>query len=242
MLAAEARFALGREAIRLARRALEVWPDCAEACLVLADRAPDAERALPLFAAAMAAAERVPGPEAAGTYLARRSGLAETLITLGRKEEAAGHLRELLRLDPGDGMGAFHLLADLLLDLDRDDEATELLDRYPDEELAGALLTRALLAFRREGDSSEARRRLRRGVKANPLLPRFFLGYVGKAGPAGPEPSEGHLGRVFYSRSIWERTPGALGWLEERAGLPRRGESGKESRRPHRRAKKKRRR
>jgi tetratricopeptide (TPR) repeat protein len=247
-LLSEAYDAVGRRGVRLARRALEVWPDCASAYFALAEWAPDSERALPLYASGLAVAERVLGLEAisaaagriydlgdgAGPLLGCRFGLAQALLGLGRKEEAADHLHELLRLDPAQCLGAGHLLADILIDLGRDGEAGEVLDRSPAMPFTSAVFSRSLLAFRREGDSPEARRLLRRAVKANP---GFCWLLADKAAPfrvGSPGGKNAALASVLYTRGLWERTPGALAWLAERSGLPRPGAA-----KPHRRPKKK---
>jgi hypothetical protein len=56
--------AWGRREVLLARQALEVWPDCADAYNLLARRAPDRESAARLYELGMAAGERAMGAEA----------------------------------------------------------------------------------------------------------------------------------------------------------------------------------
>jgi hypothetical protein len=63
-LLARAERALGRRGVLLARQALEVWPDCADAYAFLARRAPDRESAARLYELGMAAGERAMGAEA----------------------------------------------------------------------------------------------------------------------------------------------------------------------------------
>jgi tetratricopeptide (TPR) repeat protein len=255
-LVERARWATRREALRLARRALEIWPDCAEAYTLLGGRAPDAESASRLFAAGMAAAERALGPEAfdaghfgelaeARPYLWARFGLAQALLDLGRKEEAAAHFRELLRLDPGDYVGARQPFASLLLELGLDDEAEEALDWLPDEPFSDVVYLRVLLAFRREGDSPEARRRLREALKRDRAFPLLLVGkFVAMLENGDPilgaenefAESAAWLGRL---QAPWRNTPGALAWLAERteAAKPKKV-AGKRQKAPRRKAKK----
>ena len=228
-----ARWATGREAVQLARRALEIWPDCAEAYVRLAQRAPDTESSRRLFAEGLAAAERTLGPEVRGAagqlweraearpYLWALFGLAEALADLGLKEEAATHFRELLRLDPDDHGGARHSFVSLLLELGRDDEADEELARSPNP-FSDIVYLRALLAFRREGDSAEARRRLREALKVNRAFPLLLAGSLVPRLVAG----DSVLGAVdetaaWFARyqAPWRNTPGALEWLAERSGV-----------------------
>jgi len=229
----------GRRAVLLARQALEVWPDCADAYNLLAGRAPGPEAAAGLFAQALAAAERALGPEVfeeeAGhfwnlietrPYMRAREGLAESLVALKRFAEAAGHLREMLRLNPDDNQGARYSLASLLIALDQDDEAEDLLDRYGEESSALLAFPRALLRFRRQGDSFEARRYLKRALQANRFVPGLLFLYDLGLPPLPPTYSPGDEDEaVVYaglSCETWKSTPGALAWLRERlAAAPR---------------------
>ncbi len=176
--------ARGRRAVLLARQALEAWPDCADAYSLLARRAPDPESGTRLFELGVAAGERALGPaafaEAAGhfwgvletrPYMRARQGLAESLVEMDRPAEAVEHFQEMLRLNPGDNQGIRHSLVNVLITLDRDAEAWELLDRFPEDGLALLEYPRALLRFRREGDSPGARKALQRAVRVQPLRP-----------------------------------------------------------------------
>jgi tetratricopeptide (TPR) repeat protein len=62
-----------------------------------------------------------------------RQGLAETLWRLKRYEEAIEHYRELLHLNPGDNQGNRYALLDLLIQIERYEEARTLLKQYGDE-------------------------------------------------------------------------------------------------------------
>lgn len=172
--------ARGRRRILLARRALEICPEFPEAYEFLGDLATDAESALALYTQGLALAERELGPEVfekhAGSfgdlfetqsYMALRTSVAETLAKLDRPEEAVMHYEEMLRLDPGDSLGLVrYSLLDLLLELERYEQANELLLRYPEDPEIEWPYTRALLAFRREGeDSPETQLLLRQAPK-----------------------------------------------------------------------------
>jgi tetratricopeptide (TPR) repeat protein len=230
-----ARWAPGREAIQLARRALEIWPDCAEAYVLLAERTKERESSRRLFAEGVAAGERALGPEVldapgqlwerveACPYLQALLGLAQALVDLDQREEAATHFRALLRHDPDDHLGARRPFANLLLELGRDDEAEEVLAPCPDELLlADVVYLKALVAFRREGDSPEARRRLRSALKLNPSFPLFLFSNLNfvprfRAGDSvlgGADEIVAWFGRY---QTPWSNTPGALEWLAERS-------------------------
>lgn len=228
--------ARGRRALVLARQALEIWPDCADAWSLLAARAPDPETARELYVRGVVAAERALGPEIfreeAGRfwgiletrpYMRARQGLAEALEELGRLEEAAEHLQELLRLNPNDNQGVRDTLSHLLIVLGRDAEAEELLGRYDKDPSAAMSFPRALLRFRKEGDSFEARRLLTRAGRTNPFVSGFLLGTRRMPPPADMYAPGSEEEAVLYrllAYKAWERTPGALDWLQQRTAPP----------------------
>src|SRR2546430_10453841 len=104
-----------------------------------------------------------------------RFGLALALWTAGRRDEAVAHLMDMLRLNPGDNQGVRYTLAGFLIFLDRDEDLDRLLQHY-DEGSAAWAYTRALLAFRRHGDTPEARQMLREARKTNRHVPAYLLG------------------------------------------------------------------
>ncbi len=180
----------GRTRVDLARRALEIDPDCADAYVLLAEEtAKSIEEARDLHVKGVAAGERSLGPKAfeedAGhfwgiletrPYMRARVGLAASLWAMGDREAAVGHYREMLRLNPNDNQGIRDLLATRLLDLGHDDDLERLLEQYEDDASALWAYTWALHAFRRSGDSEAARTRLRDAIRTNRHVPAYLLG------------------------------------------------------------------
>lgn len=177
----------GRRRVQLAREALQVCPDCADAYVILAEQAGTLEAELENYANAIAAAERALGPEAfeesvghfwgvssTRPYMRARFGLAQSLEQLGRVDEAVGHYQEMLRLNPNDNQGIRYLLMPTLLQLGRDAEAARLLKQY-DEASANWAYARALLAFRLSGKSAAARRELRVAFRTNPHVAELLV-------------------------------------------------------------------
>jgi tetratricopeptide (TPR) repeat protein len=223
--------------VALARKALQLWPDCAEAYLLLAEEAETRAESLELFRKAVEAGERVLGPELfeeqAGRfwliletrpYMRARLGLAELLWGAGHREEAAAHLRELLRLNPTDNQGVRYILASWLFKLGHTDELTRLLAQH-DEPSASWTYTQALLAFQQSGDSPEAKRALKRARSINKHVPAYLIGT--KSFPPAPPPFY-HLGgedeAMLYAHawlSDWRSTPGAIAWLKAGERAPR---------------------
>ena len=151
--------------IQLARDALAISPDCADAHVLLAEHSRSRKDALRLFEQGVAAGERALGPDAfqqnvgrfwgileSRPYMRARLGLANSLWTAGRRDEAVLHLQEMLRLNPGDNQGVRYTLAGFLLFLDRDSDLVHLLQQYKEDSATWAY-SKALLAFRQHGDT-----------------------------------------------------------------------------------------
>jgi tetratricopeptide (TPR) repeat protein len=217
--------------VRLAREALELCPDCADAYALLAAEASSPRERLDYYERAVAAGERAIGPEAfregvghfwglltTRPYMRAREGLAHALWGVGRREEAAGHVREMLRLNPNDNQGLRYILASWLLNLDRDDEVAGLLEAYPEGSATWAY-TAALVAFRREGDTPASRRLLKAARAANRYVPAYLLQDEPLPAESPPYYSPGDRAEAaIYAvggLSAWRSMPGALTWLGE---------------------------
>jgi tetratricopeptide (TPR) repeat protein len=136
-----------RERVRLARKAIELSPDCADACVLLAEEtARGPNEAADLYAKGVAAGERALGKHVfeqdAGhfwgivetrPYMRARLGLAHALWAMGKPQEAVAHAWEMLRLNPGDNQGVRYVLLTWLLELGDDTQVPQLLERYPDD-------------------------------------------------------------------------------------------------------------
>jgi tetratricopeptide (TPR) repeat protein len=228
----EAFEASGAERVRLARRALEISADCADAYVLLAEHASSPDEARKLYEQGVAAGERALGKQAfaehAGRfwgvletrpYMRAREGLALSLWEAGQKQEAAGHYRELLRLNPDDNQGARYCLATLLLDLDREDELQRLLADYDDEASAVWAYSKTLLAFRKRGDCPEASQLLAKARKVNKHVPAYLLGHKQLPHEQPPYISPGGddeaVSYAVSNRRAWLNTPGAVSWLRK---------------------------
>jgi len=227
--------------IQLARQALTLCPDCADACVLLAEHASSRKEALGLYEKGVAAGERALGPEAfqrdAGhfwgiletrPYMRARLGLALALWTAGRREEAVQHLQDMLRLNPGDNQGVRYTLAGFLLFLDRDDDLACLLQLYPEEGSATWAYTRALLAFRQQGDTPETQKLLKEARKTNKHVPAYLLGekfppseQPGYYSPGDESEALEYIGSFLVA---WKDTLGAIPWLRDNAKARKKGE------------------
>ena len=222
--------------VRLARQALEVCADCADAHVLLAEEAHNPREALEHYELGLAAGERALGPaifqEEAGhfwgiletrPYMRAREGLAHALQSAGRGDQAIDHLREMLRLNPNDNQGLRFMLVSWLLTLGRDTEIRPLLERYPDAAW-NAWFTKALMAFRRQGDTPAGRRLLQIGHKSNPFILPWLLGDepFPQERPPGYTPRSREEAYLYVegSRCAWRSTPGAIAWLRSTLAPP----------------------
>ena len=220
-----------RKRIAMAKRALKISPDCTDAWVLLAqDTAKSPEEERDLYRKGVRAGERALGEAAfandAGMfwviletrpYMRARHGLAMALWEMGEREEAIGHYRAMLELNPDDNQGIRYLLVTSLLEMGDDAEAGKLLGRYDEDESAAWGYSRALWRFRTEGDGRRANAALRKAISQNPFIPQYLLGQ--KPIPAdlpafmgfGDE-SEAQA-YVVNGLSTWLQTDGAIDWL-----------------------------
>ena len=219
-------------AIHIAKSALIVSPDCADAYSLLGKFSNDSKAAIALYEEGVAAGERALGPaefkHAAGhfwgvhetrPYMRARAGLAERLKEVGRADESISHYQEMLVLNPGDNQGLRYLLAVCLTETHRHQELRSLLATY-DEATAYFLFLEALVEFRELGDCKRSNSALSKATAANPYLIPYLIGekempdempdYMG----IGDELEA--ISVASHTSDVWQQTPGAIDWL--RAG------------------------
>lgn len=244
--------ARGRRRLLLARRALEICPDCADAYALLAEHSADPDEELRLWREGVSAGERALGPERfeeedapfwgdvrTRPFMRALEGLAAACKRRGLPEEAIRHYQRLLRLNPNDNQGVRDPLAGLLLRVGDDAALESLVKQYPGPMEPTLLFADALRRFRRGGDAQDCRRALSPAVDSNPFVPDLLLGRVPQPptlpssySPGSPDEAA-HC--ADYLAEAWKSTPGALEWLEKRQpGQRRKGGTGRGPRRARR--------
>jgi tetratricopeptide (TPR) repeat protein len=220
-----------KQRVAMARQALELSADCADAYVMLAqETAQSSEQALGLYEKGMEAGERGLGPQAfqegAGhfweiletrPYMRARKGVAECLLEMRRYDEAIAHFRELLRLNPNDNQGNRDVLSAVYLETGRNAEALDLLNQYPEGITATWSYTNALVRFRLRGRCSETMDALNAARKNNPYVPNYLRGLKRMPRVLPPYFRLGSVEEaVIYADlygKCWTATPGALEWL-----------------------------
>jgi tetratricopeptide (TPR) repeat protein len=226
----------GPHKIELARRALDLSKDCADAYIILAQEdAKGKEARLDLYKKAMDAGKRALDPalfkKSVGKfweimetrpYMRARLGLAESQWELGRKDEALEHLRDLMRLNPADDQGVRYILLQCLLESGADEELGALLDRYGKDTSPEIRYTHALWLFRRQGPGAEANARLKVALQANPHVPAYLLKKkkLSQRAPSAAKEGSEEEAEAYAggAADAWQKTLGALDWLSSRSG------------------------
>jgi len=220
----------GKRRLELARQALKISPDCADAYVLLAEAAVDLPKARRLYEQAVQAGERALGPAAFTAYTGRfwgvietrpymraRLGLAQVLWYGDERQEAIHHLQAMLTLNPGDNQGMRYVLAGWLVATGNDDALEELLAQYPDEWSASWAYTTTLHTFRRNGPSKAADAALKEALQVNPHVPLYLLGVesLPKELPDYYSPGDRNEAVSYLAEGAegWLQTPGAVEWL-----------------------------
>ena len=225
------------KAIALARQALDLWPDCCDAYILLGDCADELDEAIDLYEQAVAAGRRALGDkfeEYVGhfwgfwdtrPYMTARFQLADTLLAAGRREEAIGHYEEMLRLNPNDNQGVRDTLLACYLELGRHQQAGELIERYRESGMATWSYGKTLLKFQVEGDSAAAKVLLTSARKANKHVPAYLLGDKPMPSEMPEYYSPGESSEAVMIAALflpaWKSTPGAISWLRSQTTAPK---------------------
>jgi tetratricopeptide (TPR) repeat protein len=219
--------------VELAREALELTPNCADAYVLFAeDEAQSLEEAYAYYKQGVSAGEQFLGMEfferhrgdfwalpETRPYMRARQGLAYCLEEMGMGEEALDHYIDMLQLNPPDNQGIRYAALALMLKLKKHEQACSLLDDYAEEDSATWLYSRALTAFREGGDSKTAQAALQAAIAQNNHVPFYLSGQK-------PVPADipSYMGYGDESEAIhytldhlqnWWGTKGAIDWLKQ---------------------------
>jgi tetratricopeptide (TPR) repeat protein len=220
------------QAVKLAREALKISPDCADAYVLLAQAtAKNVEEAKDLYQKGVEAGKRALGEEfnelvgefwgflETRPYMRAREGLAMCLWQMGEKPQAIEHYEDMLRLNPNDNQGIRDVLLDCFLEMEQWEKADKLIKKYKDDASAAWVYSQAFLLFRKEGASKNANKTLQKAMDYNHFVPQYLLGK--KKLPKHMPMYRGFGDEneaVDYAASgirIWQKNPAALEWLQK---------------------------
>ncbi len=189
----QARHSRSGAARDLLTKAIELDPECPEACLELGRLADTPEAAMMWYQRAMEQTERMLGKERLQhlldefrktpwrqtelhTFLKAKACLAERLFRSEHYAEAADHLRELIDWNPSDDLCVRHLLLVSYLQIGRLKEAAYLIRLYRGDWSVSWYYAKAFHRFLLMGDSSASRRWLLRAFHRNLWMAVYLLG------------------------------------------------------------------
>jgi len=221
--------------IRLAKKALKVSLDCADAYVLLAEEeARTVQKSKALFQQGVEAGRRALGEDffkdeenigyfwgilETRPYMRALVGLANSLWQMGNEGQAVLHYRELLRLNPGDNQGIRFILLELLIEMNHLEDVRVLMDDYPDIDSVDWSYTALLMELWENGDSVRAHSLLESAIEANEHIPAYLLGIKLISDLRSPYITFGVEDEAvdYAARHIrfWKKRKKALKWLKD---------------------------
>lgn len=182
------------EICQLAHKALEIYPDCADAYCLLADyEAKNDEEALELYLKGEQAGRKTLGEVfikensgelwgciSARPYMRAMWGVAEYLWILGRRDESIKKCKEMLELNVNDNQGVRYLLCYYLCAEKRFKEADEFMNKgiYKNDYGIEWFYNRPLVEFSLNGDTKKARDLVYEALRRNLFVLLLISGLI----------------------------------------------------------------
>ena len=221
----------------IAFMALESSPACAGAYVTLGQLSQSVEDKIGLFKRGELVAEHLLGKDffeknsgsfdqfhEARSYLKALLELAKVYSFLGDFENAILYLKKLFEVEEEAVFTLHQVLLALLTESGRYEEAEEVLERFSSETTVAVLYTRALLQFRKWGDSEDANnsvimaidryRNVARALTSNPSPTKEDIRDLVQHETNLDVLSENWY--VLICCNAWQQTEGAISWLAER--------------------------
>lgn len=228
-----------KERVKLAKEALSIFPDCADAYNLLAEEeAKTLKEATKFYRKGMEAGRRALGEEIfenndghfwgympTRPYMRSRFGYMECFWGAGAYDEAIGHARKMLKLNTSDNQGVRYILIGYLADLGRYDELDKFINKgkHKDDCTAEWLYTRALVSFVKNSGSKKANDDLKKALKSNQFVPEYLTGKkpIPLSLPDRITMGGEDEGFCYASRYLeaWRTVPGSIDWLKEKAEI-----------------------
>lgn len=149
-------------------------------------------------------------------YMRSLLGMAMALEELGRITWAAKIYKKMIQRNPIDNQGIRYLLPKFLFLFGDMDGLQEIFSSYSMDESTFMRYNKALYQFIK-GDE-EAIETLEQAYENNAFVPHYLLGeriFYRKVPDYSPGTEDEAKSYSFMSRKAWEKTEGALEWLEE---------------------------
>jgi len=213
-------------------KALSLDPNCIEAYEYLASREKKPEKVLEMLEKGIAIGRKMFGGEFLENNKDAFWGIRETrpfmrclqqkadiLVMIGKVSEGAAIMEELLELNEGDNQGVRFPLLSALIILGETEKFKKYDKMFADDKYSASILySRALFAFKTEGNSANARKKIKNAFEKNPFVVQKLIDEnfhpTGVRGYTLGSPEEAEL-YVMYGLIAWATTDGAVEWMLE---------------------------
>jgi len=216
---------------KLAKKALQISPFCADAYTLLGDKCNTPEAAIQYYLQAVEAGEKALGINfytefkesfwsllETRPYMRARASLAEVYWTLGNNDESIKIFTELLELNPNDHQGLRYILASHLLATNKYQELHALLIQYEDDIDATWAYSRVLLEFLEHGKTATLSKYCTKALESNRHIPKLLIepNTIPKRIPESF--STGGMDQaIIYAKAnvdLWHKSTGVIEWLK----------------------------
>jgi tetratricopeptide (TPR) repeat protein len=217
--------------IQMAKAALELYPDSADAYNILAEHASaNLKETAYYYKQGMLAGERDLGEDffrenrghfwgyvPTRPYMRAKKGYAETCAHMENQSEAIKHYKELLELNPNDNQGVRDLLLMAYIELEEWSQSAALIKQYDEDHSASFNYNRLLIEYGLHGLSAAMELLLKQAIKQNRHVPKYLSGKK-----KIPRNTPDYMGygddreAVVYAQfhhHFWQSKPELLRWL-----------------------------
>ena len=212
-------------------KALKLDPDCIEAYEFLAGCETVPDKSIEMYDKGIAIGRKLFG----GKFLKENKGyfwgMHETrpfmrclyqkafiFLMMGKTEESIAILIEMLDLNEGDNQGVRYLLLSELATIGDEKNFKKYDKIFAEEESTQLLYPRALFAFKTEGDTAGARKKMIKAFKANPYVLQFLmddkLQFSNATSYAQGTPEEAEI-YLIHGMFSWYSNKEAFAWMVE---------------------------
>lgn len=228
-----------KDRVSLAKEALEIWPDCADAYSILADDfAKTPEDKMDYYKLAVQVGKRAIGDKffredighfwgilETRPFMRAKLGLATAFWEKGETDLATSHLWELLELNPGDNQGIRYILMGWLFGKGDFEGVERLLNLNEDEGSSSFNYWRLLYALVTDATNARSVKLLTVAISSNKFIPEYLLE---KKKIPKKQPSNYSYGSTEEAcmyvldgsgLQVWQKYPKALSWLSKNTEL-----------------------
>jgi tetratricopeptide (TPR) repeat protein len=230
------------KSIALAKKALKISPDCADAYNVLAIHETSEEKAAARYQKAIEAFHKNNGEQffqentgyfwgiiETRPYMRAMEGYGRCLWDCDEKEAAVKVYQDMLGLNPNDNQGVRYMLISWLLILEKNDEARALIKAYNEDAGLAISCGKLLLNIVEKKGNTAIKKSYREAIKYNPHAVPFILKKkrLPKNMPGMIELGSKDEAVIYmlyeYGKDLWNQYPSAIQALAELAGDEKKG-------------------